>query len=199
MNEEKMASPSAVGTQRERRRLRNIFIDKPLQREFVFVVTCLMMVCMGGIAFVIYRTIHQAAGGGGFHFGKISPYEVLSEVSYQLLVRVTLILLVTLMVLVTFGIFFLHRVAGPVHRFRLVFFKINEGQLPGPIKLREGDFFPQAVDEINVLVKKLQAQQDAIKEIRQKTEQILMAHPSEGIAKTTGEIKRLLEQLTLGR
>jgi len=156
MEDQVNASGSA---QRQRvaykRRVRNIFIHKPMQREFTFVMISLLMVSTLAVGFVIHETIRDAALGGGFQFGKINPYEILSEVSYQLIVRVSAILFVTLLVLGVFGVFFLHRVAGPVYRFRQVFIRINEGKFPKFIRLREGDFFSETASEINRLVTKL--------------------------------------------
>lgn len=138
-----------------KRRVRNILIHKPMQREFTFVMISLLMISTLAVGFVIHETIRDAAFGGGFQFGKINPYEILSEVSYQLILRVSAILFVTLLVLGVFGVFFLHRVAGPVYRFRQVFIRINEGKFPKFIRLREGDFFSETASEINRLVTKL--------------------------------------------
>ena len=139
---------------RYKRRVRNILIHKPMQREFTFILIALLMVSSLAIGFVIHSTIHDALFGGGFRFGKVSPYEVLSDISYLLILRVACVLFVTLIIVGLFGVFFLHRVAGPVYRFRLTFAKLNRDQIPPPIKLREGDFFDETAREINKFVQK---------------------------------------------
>lgn len=138
-----------------KRNVRNILIHKPMQREFTFVMISLLMVSTLAVGFVIHETIDFAASGGGLQFGKINAYEILSEISYQLIIRVSAILFMTLLVLGIFGVFFLHRVAGPVYRFRQVFIRINEGKFPKFIRLREGDFFSETASEINRLVGKM--------------------------------------------
>ncbi|MCB9799974.1 MAG: hypothetical protein H6757_04370 [Candidatus Omnitrophica bacterium] len=154
---------SAAGTQARprnyKRRVRNILIHKPMQREFSLVLIALLIVSSLAIGFVIHNTIHEAVfGGSGFRFGKISPYEILSDVSYLLIMRVACVLFVTLIIIGLFGLFFLHRVAGPVYRFRQTFLKLNKGEVPPPIKLREGDFFEETATEINHYLDKLRTQ-----------------------------------------
>ena len=175
-----------------KRRVRNILIHKPMQREFTFVIITLLMVSTVAIGYVIHATIHDAAFGGGFHFGQVNPYEVLSEVSYQLILRVSIILFITLIVLGTFGIFFLHRVAGPVHRFRQILLKINEGErVPGPIRFREGDYFKEIAEEMNRLLKRHEFEREKMRIISQKLEEILSSPVPEPPAKALEELKKI--------
>ena len=132
-----------------KRHARNILIHKPMQKEFTLVLIGLLMVSLLAISFVIHSTIREAVLGGGYHFGKVSPVEILSDVSYMLIVRVACVLFVTLIIVGLFGVSFLHRVAGPVYRFRQTFAKLNRGENPPPIRLREGDFFEETAQEIN--------------------------------------------------
>ncbi len=136
-----------------KRQVKNIIIHKPMQREFSFMLIALFMVASAAVAWVIHQTIRDAAFGGGFAFGKINPIEVLSDVSYQLIIRVTLVLIATLLIVGAYGVVFLHRVAGPVYRFRNTLIRFNRGESPTDIKLREGDFFHDMADEINIVLR----------------------------------------------
>ena len=155
-----------------KRRVRNIIIHKPMQREFTFVLISLLMISSLAIGFVIHHTIH-AAVFSGFRFGKVSPYEVLSDVSYQLIIRVSCVLFVTLIVIGMFGLLFLHRIAGPVYRFRQVFMAINRGDVPKLIKLREGDFFEETAEEINLVLKRMEFEKQKLERVRDKLTAIL--------------------------
>ena len=177
-----------------KRKVGNLIIHRPIQREFTLVVIVLFMIAMLAIGFIIHYTIREAAFGGGFHFGKINPYEVLAEVSYQLILWVSCVLFATLMVIGFFGLFFLHRIAGPVYRFRQIFAKLNSGHIPHPIRLRDGDFFQEVADEINRHMKWLTAETEKRQKIRQMIDQILAQHPNEGIQRSAQEIKDLLSQ-----
>ena len=142
-----------------KRRARNILIHRPMQKEFTMVLIALLMVSLLAISFVIHSTIREAVFGGGYRFGTVSPAEVLSsDVSYLLIVRVACVIFVTLIIIGMFGVFFLHRVAGPVYRFRQTFLKLNRGEVPPTIKLREGDFFEETAQEINKYLERLKAQ-----------------------------------------
>jgi len=188
-NHESMTAAEKSRERNSRRRARNILIHKPMQREFTFVMISLLMVSTLAIAFVIHQTIRDAAFGGGFQFGKINPYEILSEVSYQLMIRVSAILFITLVIIGIFGVFFLHRVAGPVYRFRQIFVKINDGEFPKYVKLREGDFFSETASEINRLIFRLRFDYERQKRIQEKLDQTL------GSFQNTSEAKKGLEEI----
>lgn len=192
MSEQKAAAVTTApaGRPKYNRSVRNILIHKPMQREFSLMLIALLMISTFAVGWVIHHTIHDAAfGGEGYHFGKVSPYEVLSDVSYQLLIRVSSILFLTLIVIAVFGVFFLHRVAGPVYRFRLTFLKINDGNIPNPIKLREGDFFVETADEINRFLKKMQFETEKQKKVKDKVAALAASGDSR-----IQEIKALLEE-----
>lgn len=179
---------------RYKRRVRNLLIHKAMQREFVFVMVALLLVTILGVSFVIHNTIREAALGGGLRYGKMSPYEVLSDVTLDLIIRVAAILSATLFVICIFGIFFLFRVAGPVYRFRQVFMKINDGEIPQTIQLREGDFFTETADEINQLLKQLQLDRNQKQAVSKKLDQIMATNPSAEVTKAVKEAKKALEE-----
>lgn len=175
-----------------KRSVKNIFIHRPMQREFTLVITALLMISMFAIGFIIHDTIRDAAFGGGFHFGKINPYEVLSEVRYQLILKISSILFATLIIIAFFGVFFLHRVAGPVHRFRQVFLRLNNGHVPASFKIREGDFFMETAYEINEHVLQLNDQEKLYQQAREKLAKLIASQSNAGLSKEMKEIQDLL-------
>ena len=188
-------SMDASSTHRQyKRRARNYLIHKPMQREFILVMCALLIVSILAVGYVIHVTLHEASSGGGFRFGKISAYEVLSEVNYDLMVRVSGVLAFSLVVMTAFGIFFLHRVAGPVYRFRQFFIRLNEGEIPSPVKLREGDFFNETAEEINASLKLIQFEANRKKILKEKVEDLLKAHASDPLTKPLQDLQRLLDQ-----
>lgn len=177
-----------------KRSVRNIIVNRPMQREFSLILIALLMLSTLAIGFVIHDTLREAAVGGGFRFGKINPYEVLSEVKYSLIMRVTGILFVTLIVTGVFGIFFLHRVAGPVHRFRMLFMHVNEGNKPAYVKLREGDFFGETAEEINIMMRTWKFERQKTKEIEARVDKILASKPSKEIEAAALEMKEIIQK-----
>ncbi len=194
MNEQNEALKKQQPAKTYKRSLRNIFIHKPLQREFLFVTIALFMVSTFAIGFVIHTTVQEAVSGGGLHFGKMVPTKSLTDASYDLVLRVSLILLLTLFVLAMFGISLLHRVAGPVYRFRVVLGKVNQGGRPHAIKLREGDFFTETADEINKLLKRVEEDDLRLQSVKDQLVRILNMNPNHEIQQAA----RAAEEIILG-
>ena len=195
MNEPKQenVSSSAAGQRAYRRKVKNILIHKPMQREFSLVLIGLLMISTLAIGYVIHSTIREMAFGG-YHFGKVSPYEVLSDISYQLVVRVSCVLFVTLVVIAFYGVFFLHRVAGPVYRFRQTFLKINDGEVPAHVQLREGDYFTETAAEINRMIDKLKFDHSKCQKIKEQVGRIMAAHPDGAVGAAAKELKAIMEK-----
>ncbi len=165
-----METPAQKGY---KRRFRSVLIHKPIQREFTLVVFSLLIISALAVGFVIHSTIRDAMMGGGYRFGTISPYEVMSEVSYDLIYRVSLILFVTLLMVVVFGVFFLHRVAGPVYRFQSVLKRLTRGEIPNEFKLREGDFFSETATELNQVLAQLRERRQYAEHLRQQLDEAI--------------------------
>lgn len=178
-----------------KRKLRSVLIHKPMQREFTLVVISLLIISALTIAYVIRHTLHEAMMGGGYRFGKISAYEVMSDVSYSLVVRVSLVLFVTIMVIAVFGVFFLHRIAGPVYRFRAILRRISKGELPDEFKLREGDYFTETADDLNFVLQMLRERKQRIGMLQKRLEEALQKHGSSPIASDLKAIKDDLNKL----
>ena len=164
-----------------------------MQREFSFMLIALFMVASAAVAWVIHQTIRDAAFGGGFYFGKVNPFEILSDVSLKIVFRVTLVLILTLVIIGVYGIMFLHRVAGPVYRFRQTLLRVNRGEIPNEIKLREGDFFHEMAHDINVVLRRRKTEQVKIAELKAIVSDIARVAPSEEARRKTDEMKAALD------
>ena len=179
-----------------KRRVRNLITHHPMQREFSFMLIALFMVASAAIAWVIHQTIHDAAFGGGLFFGKVNPAEILSDVSYSIIIRVTLVLILTLMIVGSYGVIFLHRVAGPVFRFRQTLLRINRGELPNDIKIREGDFFHDMTQDINIILKRLRGEQEKLADLKRKLGDIQRTALPEDIRRKVDEMKAVLDSFS---
>ncbi len=179
-----------------KRQVKNLIIHRPMQREFSFMLIALFMVASAATAWVIHQTIRDAAFGGAFTFGKINPAEILYDVSYTIIIRVTLVLILTLIIIGAYGVVFLHRVAGPVYRFRQTLLKVNRGEMPQDIKLREGDFFHDMAHDINIILKRLRAEQDKISELKVKIGDFQRNAPSEDLRRKAEEMKTVLDSFS---
>jgi hypothetical protein len=176
-----------------KRQVKNLIIHRPMQREFSFMLIALFMVASAAIAWVIHQTIRDAAFGGAFTFGKINPSEILYGVSYSIIIRVTLVLILTLIIIGAYGVVFLHRVAGPVYRFRQTLLKVNRGEMPNDIKLREGDFFHDMAHDVNIILKHRRMEQEKIAELGVKISEIQRSAPSEDVRRKADEMRTVLD------
>lgn len=180
---------------KNKRRLRSVLIHKPIQREFTLVVISLLIISALTVAFVIHYTIREAAMGGGYRFGKISAYEVMSDVSYNLITRVSLVLFVTIMIIALFGIFFLHRIAGPVYRFQGILRRIAKGEIPDEFRLREGDFFIETAEDLNRVLRLLREKRKVVTDMKTVLDQAVKAGEAAPEARSLAAMKGLLGKL----
>ena len=155
MADQPAAKPSPFSTassSRDRRTLGGLFINKQLLKRYVIIVVAITMISSCLIGFVIHQTIKESLENETRRGGRVSVYEVLISVNNLLLFRVFLILFVSVVVTGVAGILFLHRIAGPLYRIRGVLKILADGRVPErDVKLREGDFFVEVVDELNRL------------------------------------------------
>lgn len=179
-----------------KRRVKNLIIHRPMQREFSFMLIALFMVASAAVAWVIHQTIRDAAFGGAFTFGKVNPSEILYGVSYSIIIRVTLVLILTLIIIGAYGVVFLHRVAGPVFRFRQTLLKVNRGEIPQDIAIREGDFYHDMAHDINIILRRLRAEREKVSELKAKVSDFQKNAPSEDIRRKADAIQTVLDSFS---
>ena len=68
--------------------------------------------------------------------------------------------------------------------------RLNEGEIPNPITLREGDFFSETATEINRVIRKRGAEQEKQKVIKEKLDQLLAQGSSEAVR----EVRELMDR-----
>jgi len=179
-----------------KRQVKNLIVHRPMQREFSFMLIALFMVASAAIAWVIHQTIRDAAFGGAFTFGKVNPSEILYGASYSIIIRVTLVLTLTLIIIGVYGVVFLHRVAGPVFRFRQTLLKVNRGEMPADITIREGDFYHDMAHDINIILRRLRTEKEKISELKEKVSDFQKSAPSEEIRQKAEDMKAVLDSFS---
>jgi methyl-accepting chemotaxis protein len=105
---------------------------------------------------VIHLTIQESLGSSQGGIARAAAYDFLAEIDQKLLIRVFAVLFVTIVAAIMSGIFFLHRVAGPIYRIRVTLKKLADFEIPERnVQLRRGDFFQEVAIELNRLIERL--------------------------------------------
>ena len=143
----------------DRRKIKSVFIHRPLQREFTMLMVIILMVATLLIGVVIHYTIHETLTDQTGGLGRTAAYEFLAEIDQKILIRVFAVLFITIVAARMGGVFFLHRVAGPIYRIRITLRQLADGKIPkNDVKLRRGDFFAELAVETNRLMNRLREQ-----------------------------------------
>ncbi len=188
-----MEASTNTGSSQNRRSIRSVLIHRPMQREFTLITVIILMFSMVLVAFLIRHTLNETISNNVSSFGKIGAYNVLSDVSFDLTVRVILVMFITIITIALFGVFFLHRVAGPVYRFHQLFLKINQDEIPQDVHLRRKDFFKELAVELNLLFKLLRKRKTAIQQINGIIAQVSGQEAPEETRKKLEEIRQILK------
>ena len=178
-----------------RRQLRNIIIHKPLQKQYTLLMIGMMMATVLIVVSVIQWTMKTALFGNPYRMGSVSPYELLSDMTQQLVMRVSLVFLIATVVFTVTGVFFLHRVAGPVYRFRMLLNRLGSGEIPADIRLRQNDYFSEVASEFNVLFKSLRQKKMIAKEISGSLDKIDLDKLSDEAKRAVLEARKNLDQI----
>jgi len=190
-----MTKKASVEPKSNRRSVKNILIHRPMQREFTLITIALMMFSAVVINFLIQHTLQEVISDNLAGFGRMGAYNVLSDASFELITRVTLVMFVTILAVGLFGVFFLHRVAGPVYRFHQLFIQMSRrGEVPQDIALRKGDFFKDTAAELSTVFKAMRERGRAIKEVEEILESISTSSSSTDTHKRVAKARQILQK-----
>lgn len=148
-----------------KRNIRNILIHRPLQREYSLLMIAIMMISSLVVAAEVHFTMKEAFMGDPYRIGAINPYQVLSDVNHKLIFRLSITLMLSCVVGLILGVFYLHRVAGPVYRFGLILKKLRKGEIPRNLNLRDRDYFKEVAEEFNGFFEVLRAKEAKLDEM----------------------------------
>lgn len=130
------------------KRLRSLglTVTEPVQSTFILLEFILLMLTMIYLLYLIFTTIESVAGQAS----AMNPFifeVVLDKINYLLLIRISVLFLVVFLVHILLGLFYLHRLTGPLVRITAVLTQIANGKVPvRSVTLRRGDF-PTDVSE----------------------------------------------------
>lgn len=152
---------------RDKRSIQNVLINRPLQREFTLVLLTIMMTAAFAIGIVVNFTLGSLTENAPTTISRLALERMVFDVNSQLVVSSILIIFIAVIASGFFGVFFLHRVAGPVHHFRQVLKRMGSGEIPGDVHLRKRDFFKETADELNRVIQLLREMDETAQKVNQ--------------------------------
>lgn len=136
-----------------KRSIQSVLIHRPMQREFTFVMLGIMMTAAVAVGILIHFTLGAFMEDAPATISKTTLERMVYDANSQLVVTSILIIFLAVVATGLFGIFFLHRVAGPVYRMRQVLKRMGSGEIPsGDVRLRKRDFFKETAEELNRVI-----------------------------------------------
>ena len=163
----------------QKRSIQSVLIHRPMQREFTFVMLGIMMAAAVAIGMVIHRTLSQLTEEAPITITRTTLERMIYDVNSQLVVISILIIFLAVIATGLFGIFFLHRVAGPVYRMGQVLKRMGGGEIPSEVHLRKRDFFQETADELNKVIQLLRELDEKSKTI----DQLLVELPKNSLSR----------------
>ena len=143
----------ALGKSSDKRSIQNVLINRPLQREFTLIMLGIMMTAAFSVGIMINFTLSGLTEDAPITVSRTTLERMILDANSHLVVSSVLIIFLAVIATGFFGVFFLHRVAGPVYRFRKVLRQIGSGEVPETdVQLRRRDFFKETADELNRVI-----------------------------------------------
>lgn len=139
-------------------RRKNYLINKPLQ--FIYSGITIYLLLIGiivvgiGTYYLTFSTILNELEAKG---GMLQAYELVRSINLLILKRVGVMVLVILVFAFTVGVYYLHRIAGPIFRIERTIREMAEGKKVECLRLRKKDFFKSLAEAVNKLIEKQQS------------------------------------------
>jgi len=153
-------------------RRKNYLINKPLQFIYSGITIYLLLIgiIVVGIA-TYYITLSTILAQLEAENQLLNAYAIISNINVILGKRLGVLLLSVMVFAFVLGVYYLHRIAGPVYRIEKALREISEGKEIDTVYLRKKDFFKSLAETLNNVIKQ-QKEKDAkmaglLQELRQ--------------------------------
>ena len=140
---------------RERRKTLVFGTARRAERYFILLEFILLMFTMIYLLYLIFGTVGEVTGRITIPERKALA-AVFDQINFLLLVRISILFLVVFLVNILLGLFYLHRLIGPLTRIRVVLAQIAEGIIPDrDVTLRKGDFPTDLAEALSQALKRI--------------------------------------------
>ena len=142
---------------------RNYYIDKGFQTKFI-VKFCLLVAFGSALTVVLIYWLAQHSTTVGIADGRVAVHATAEYLLPLLLQTVFIELVIVSLAAIVMTVLFSHKLAGPLHRLKLMLAKLGEGDFSLSMKLREGDQLQQVATAYNEAIEKVNAKIKKAKE-----------------------------------
>ena len=142
-------------TAKNRRMVFHLNLTGQAERYFIAFEFVVLMLTMLYLLYVIFKTINGAVASlSSIQQAQLAP--LFDRMTFALLVRVTILFVCAFFASFLLGLFFLHRLTGPLVRIRAVLTQLSHGTVPNEdVILRKGDFPTDVAKALSGALKKL--------------------------------------------
>ena len=180
---------------RNKRSVQNVLINRPLQREFTLVMLAIMMAAGLGAGAIIHLRLKKLMSDLPSTISRVTLESMVLDVHAELLVGIILVLFLAVIATGFFGAFFLHRVAGPIHRFQSIPKRIGKGELIDEVRTRRRDFFPELATAINAVIGILKRYHSSFEVLRDGLKDLDRGQLSSGEKAKVAQMKDAIKQV----
>lgn len=136
---------------------RRVFlINKNFQLKFIF-YTIFMNILFLSVLFISYHIFFSEMMNQALQVGleKEDPYYYFLEEQQSIMINIYIFLSsISFLVLFSIGVFYSHRISGPIYAINNYIRKIVNEENVADLKLRDTDNFKETADLVNLLVQK---------------------------------------------
>ena len=130
------------------------------ERYFMALEFVVLMLTMLYMIYMVFGTVNGILETAA-KTSKIEMATVSDQINYSLLVRIATLFIVAYVINILLGLFFLHRLTGPLVRIRTVLTKIASGTIPSTdVTLRKGDFPTDVAEALTDALKRIRSWRD---------------------------------------
>lgn len=144
--------------QKNQRKLKNLIINPKFQLKYIFWISFsgLSLIILQSFIFYRYTKENYTFLVEMVDMTEQAKLQLDSELN-QIIITLIILSFSFLGILTIFGLFFSHKVAGPLYKFNLVMNKIRNGDDSLRVHLRPGDEFHEIADSFNKLMDNINA------------------------------------------
>lgn len=142
-----------MGKRDQRRIFHNI--GWQAERYFSWFQFVLLMLTMVYLLYLIFGTVDSVSGQmGGTSQAELAA--ICDRINFMLLIRITILFIAVFIINLTLGLFFMHRLTGPLVRIRGVLTAIAVGNVPpADVVLRKGDFPVEIAEALSEALRRI--------------------------------------------